>query len=132
LFFENPLINLACIFMAISVFLFLKYHLEKLINYCYSNHNFLNIYLFYKQAIWSYAVFLALPLLTFFVYYPHSEANFLAIIITISGVYYLLNMVYFLYKNRSFAIRNWYYFILYLCALEIAPYYFLYNLFVIA
>ena len=131
LFFSEALLNLLSVFMIISLFFFIKYHFEKLINFCYHNHEFLNMYLFFKQVIWSYAVFLSLPFLIFFIYFPDSNINFLYVTLGVSAVYFIINIFYFLYKNRSFAIRNWYYFILYLCALEIAPYYFLYNLFVI-
>jgi len=132
LLFESVLLNLIIIFFVVSIFFLVKYHLEKLINFCFSNHKFLNIYLFYKQAIFSYSIFMALPLLVIIIYFSGMSEVLVYLMLSISGLYFVVNVLYFIYKNRTFALRNWYYFILYLCTLEIAPYYFLYNLIVVA
>jgi hypothetical protein len=132
LIFSLPAFNITALFLLISVFYFLKYHLEKLVNYCFANHKLISFYLFYKQTIWSYAIFLSLPLLIIYVYMPGKHISLVYVTIFISTLYYLVNTLYFVYKNRSIALGNWYYIILYLCALEIAPYYILYNLIAIA
>jgi len=75
---------------------------------------------------------MALPLLVIIIYFSGMSEVLVYLMLSISGLYFVVNVLYFIYKNRTFALRNWYYFILYLCTLEIAPYYFLYNLIVVA
>lgn len=128
----SPFINIALIFALLCVFSFLKIYLEKLVNFCFADHQLLKVYVFYKQMIWSYATYLSLPILIFYMYFPESTYYILLMSFAVMAIFYSLNIIYFIYKNRKQVFGNWYYFILYLCALEIAPYYFMYKMLVIA
>ena len=127
----HPLLEILIIFVVISAFSFLKYHIEKLINKSIGDSSFLNFYIFYKQMIWTYAVFLGLPFLILSVYLPFKNIDVFMVSLFVIGGFYAIQQVIFAYKNRSFLIRNWFYFILYLCTLEIAPYFFLYKIFAV-
>lgn len=127
LMFSSTALNFLMIFLSLSLFFLTKYYFEKFVNYCFSRHQLLDIYLFYKHIIWSYAIFILLPALFFYVYLPVDFRYIFYLIILFSVIYYVINILIFLYRNRSLVYRYWYYFILYICALEIAPYYFLYN-----
>lgn len=124
----NAFLSISVIFFMLLLFSAVKYGLEKLINFACCKASFLNYYLFYKQVIMSYAIFLGLPFLVFEVYNPISSVNFIYIGLTVMGLFFILNLLIFAYKNLSLLIGNWFYFILYLCALEIAPYFFLYKI----
>lgn len=127
----NPFLSISIIFLSLCLFSVVKFCLEKIINFVCCKTLFLNFYLFYKQIIWSYAIFLGLPFLIFEVYSPFSSVNFLYVSLTVMGVLFTFNLLIFAYKNLSLLISQWFYFILYLCTLEIAPYFFLYKIFAV-
>lgn len=124
-----PFFKVLIIFTLLSLLSLLKYLLEKLVNKCLTDSDMLSYYQFYKQILWSYSIFLGLPFLIFIIYNPSGSPTILYISFGFMAVFYLLKILFLLYKNRSLLIRNWYYLILYLCALEIAPYFFLYKIF---
>ncbi len=123
-----PFFQVLIIFSIILLLSFLKFQLEKLVNKCMTDSYILTYYQFYKQIIWSYSIFLGIPFLIFIIYNPSGSLTILHISFGFMAGFYLLKMLFLVYKNRSLLIRNWYYFILYLCALEIAPYFFLYKI----
>ncbi|RRO16816.1 DUF4271 domain-containing protein [Flavobacteriaceae bacterium 14752] len=127
----NSYLNVLIIFLILTLFSVLKYYFEKAINFSLCNSSFLNYYLFYKQIIWSYAFFLGLPFLIFEVYSPFISVNFFIIGLVLIGLFFIINLLFFTYKNLSMLIKHWFYFILYLCTLEIAPYFFLYKIFAV-
>lgn len=131
LFNFYPLFNVLIIFSILCLFSTTKYYLEKLINRCLANSSYLNFYLFYKQVIWTYAVFLGLPFLVLSVYLPYEKFDILSLSLLIMVLFYAIKLISFIYKNRGILNMYWYYFILYLCTLEIAPYFFLYKVFAI-
>ncbi|NBC58869.1 MAG: DUF4271 domain-containing protein [Bacteroidetes bacterium] len=130
-FEDNTLLNVSIIFLILCIFSVLKYYLEKTINFVCCKSSFLDYYLFYKQIIWSYAIFLGLPFLIIEVYLPVSSINFLHLSLIVMGLFFTLNLFVFAYKNLKLLISHWFYFILYLCTLEIAPYFFLYKIFAV-
>jgi hypothetical protein len=116
------------LFLIISFISFLKYQIENLVNKCITDSKILRHYQVYKQIIWSYSIYLGLPFLIMAAYYPSDNSTFLFLGLAITVAYYILKILIIIYKNRRLLIGNWYYFILYLCALEIAPYFFLYKI----
>jgi len=127
----NSLVSLMVIFLISVMFSVIKYYFEKAVNFSFCKSSFLNYYLFHKQIIWSYAIFLGLPFLILEVYSPFKSINFLIIGVVLMGLFFIFNLLIFSYKNLSLLIRYWFYFILYLCTLEIAPYFFLYKIFAV-
>ncbi len=124
----NSFLNVLIVFVIIGVFSILKYYIEKTINFSFQSSSFINYYLFYKQIIWSYSIFLGLPFLVLEVYSPFSSINFVNVSFMIMGLFFVISLLVFAYKNLSLLIRHWFYFILYLCTLEIAPYFFMYKI----
>jgi len=127
----SSLLLVFILFVALCLFSFLKYQVEKFINKCMTNSSFINFYLFFKQVIFSYTTFLSLPFLIISVYSSSNDTYFYLISSIVIGLFFILRILLFFYQNRSVLIGSWYYFILYLCTLEIAPYFFLYKIFAV-
>lgn len=127
----NSFLNVLIVFIILGLFSTVKYYFEKFVNFSFCNSSFLNYYLFYKLTVWSYAIFLGLPFLILEVYAPFSSINFMNVSLVIMGLFFVISLLVFAYKNLSLIMRHWFYFILYLCTLEIAPYFFMYKIFAV-
>lgn len=117
------------IFTFLTVFILSKYLIEKIIGAAFDIEEFVEQFNLQKV---SYRTFIGLFLLPIncFLYYNDSISHnlilfLLFIILIINVLTYLLSIKN--YQNILFG--NLFYFILYLCALEIAPYYFMYYWF---
>lgn len=117
------------IFTFLTVFILSKYLIEKIIGTAFEIEEFVEQFNLQKV---SYRTFIGLFLLPIncFLYYNDSISHnlilfFLFIILITNVLTYLLSIKN--YQNILFG--NLFYFILYLCALEIAPYYFMYYWF---
>lgn len=131
LFNFYPLFEVLILFFILSLFSIIKYYFEKLVNKSLNNSYFLNFYIFYKQIIWTYAVFLGLPFLILSVYLPYKSSDIFFVSLLVIVLFYSFKLISLCYKSRSALTSHWYYFILYLCTLEIAPYFFLYKIFAV-
>ncbi len=115
---------------AYSLFILIKFSLEKIVGNIFSLDEIINNYLYQKL---SYRNFLGIlfflgNLFFLYVYPPTASALFI-----FGGCALALNAIALLYsykKNGKLIFSNFFYFILYLCALEIAPYIILYKTFV--
>ena len=114
---------------AYTVFVLIKFSLEKIVGNIFSLDDVINNYLYQKL---SYRNFLAILLFVgnlFFLYiYPPTLMAIYIFCIAIIA----LNAIALLYsykKNGKLIFGNFFYFILYLCALEISPYIILYKTF---
>jgi hypothetical protein len=113
-----------------AAFVLVKYYLEKIVSVVFSLEPILNQYLYEKityRNLLAIAVFLG-NLVFFFIYEPtlYVLTVFVGIIISLNAL-----SVFYSYKtNGKLILRNFFYFILYLCALEISPYFILYKLFI--
>jgi hypothetical protein len=113
-----------------SVFVFVKFAIEKIVSNIFSIDSLINSYLYQKL---SYRNLLAIALLlgNIIFYYAVKPSAvllfiFIATIILLNGI-----ALFYSYKtNGNLILRNFFYFILYLCALEISPYIILYKAFV--
>ncbi len=115
------------IIIGVSVFTIVKLFIEKMIGTIFSIENFINQYVYKKLT---YRNFLALFLLAvnLFLYLAFDPSPTTLLVIT--SVLMLFNslVVFYSIKNyRSLLFSNFFYFILYLCTLEISPYYILYK-----
>lgn len=111
------------------LFVFLcKILIEKIVSIVFSIESLIDDYLFYKISYRNFLGVILLPLNLLFVYTEKPSKIILFIII---GSLVLLNLVtlFSAYKrNENIILKNLFYFILYLCTLEIAPYFMLYKL----
>ena len=124
----------ATIFIKITLasftFILIKTCIEKLIGSIFDIETIINNYIFTKL---SYRNFISLFLIVLnFIFYFSIEPTMLLLFI-FSGFIVVLNLfiLFINYKNyRSLIFSNFFYFLLYICALEISPYLILYKVIV--
>lgn len=116
------------IFTFLVFFILSKYLIEKIIATSFNIEEFMEQFNLQKVTYRTYIGLLILPLNIILFYYDTISRNIpliiIAIILIINIVTYLISIKN--YQNLIFG--KLFYFILYLCALEIAPYYFMYYL----
>ncbi len=126
---KTDLIVYIQIFTFLSVFILSKYLIEKIIATTFKIEEFNEQFNLLKVNYRAYFGFILLPV-NILLFYNTLNSNWffwlLSItLITINIITYLVALK--LYQNLL--LRKIFYFILYLCTLEIAPYYFIYNWF---
>ena len=113
--------------LASFIFILIKTCIEKLIGSIFDIETIINNYIFTKL---SYRNFISLFLIVLnFIFYFSVEPTMLLLFI-FSGLIVVLNLfiLFINYKNyRSLIFSNFFYFLLYICALEISPYLILYK-----
>lgn len=118
------------IVLASFAFILIKTSIEKLIGSIFDIETIINKYIFTKL---SYRNFISLSLIALnFIFYFSIEPN-IELLFIFSGFIILLNLfiLFINYKNyRSLIFNNFFYFLLYICALEISPYLILYKVLV--
>ncbi len=113
----------------LSVFVLGKFLVDKIIGTAFSMEEFVEQFNLQKASYRSYIALLLFPI-NVVIYYNSTVPNFIFnalifLILTINLLTYLASL-----KNyQNLLTGKLFYFILYLCALEIAPYYFLYYWF---
>jgi len=125
----NVLLFLQILFV-VFVFIIVKTSIEKMIGAIFSIEKLIDHYIYEKL---SYRNFLSLLLIITNLIFYFSIKPDLNILLILTGILFLVNMLIlsFSYKNyRSLIFNNLFYFLLYICALEISPYIILYNAFI--
>jgi hypothetical protein len=117
------------IFTFLTVFILSKYLIEKIIGTAFDIEEFVDQFNLQKVSYRTFLGLFLLPINCFLFYNDSISPNLilflLSILLIINAFTYLLSI-----KNyQNILIGNLFYFILYLCALEIAPYYFMYHWF---
>lgn len=116
------------LFIGTMVFLTLKYWLERLIGIIFNIGSFTKKYLFFKVGIRNFSAIITFPLLLVVVYLLNFNPIFIKAIILIYGGIQVFGLMSFYIKYRKTITQYWLYFILYICSLEIAPYFILFKL----
>ncbi|WP_029037301.1 DUF4271 domain-containing protein [Salinimicrobium xinjiangense] len=124
---ERPKVLFLRIVTAYTAFVLLKFSLEKIIADVISVNQRMNYYLFYKLSYRNFMSLILLPVVIFLIYVWHPTSLILFIILGIILLMNFITLISVFRKNSQFIFNNWFYFILYLCALEIGPYYILYK-----
>ena len=112
-------------FYHIGLFIFLKYLLEKFIGWLFKFNricnNYLNAKLFYFNTVGTLVLFLNI----LSVFSNNFNQELVYVSLTIILLYLIIShfTIFFSFKNLIY--KNWFYFILYLCTLEIIPYYYI-------
>lgn len=123
----DPIVLIKLIF-AIASFILIKVLVERLIGSVFEIDQLIDHYLFQKTAYKHLIGLLLIPLNLIFIYvYAPSKVAILIVISVIIGI----NIAGFITSFKTFQkllISNFFYFILYLCALEIGPYIIIYHL----
>lgn len=111
-----------------SIFILIKYIIEKIVGYIFEIESIINNYLYEKL---SYTSLLSILLFIFnivFLYAFTPSKMTIYITIAVVVVLFAISLVSSFKRNGNFIFKHFFYFILYLCALEIGPYLILYKL----
>lgn len=125
----NVLLFLQILFV-VFVFIIVKTSIEKIIGTIFSIEKLIDHYIYEKL---SYRNFLSLLLIITNLIFYFSIKPDLNTLLILAGILFLVNMLIlsYSYKNyRSLIFSNLFYFLLYICALEISPYLILYKAFI--
>ncbi len=133
IFFHPTLINAPFLFVKIitftTFFIIIKYILEKIVAVILDLESHINTYNFYKLSTRNLFGITLIPINLLLVYYINgNKIIFFSVILTFL-LYNLIGLFFLLKNYQKLIISKLFYFILYLCALEIAPYLVIYKFF---
>lgn len=127
---DNPLNFMFKLTLGVGIFVLIKVLLERLIGSLFEIDKLMEIYLFQKISYKNYLGLLLLPINALLIFNVRPS---LTLVYSIVIFLLILNGIGLmsLFKTHLNVIKNnLFYFILYLCALEIAPYVILYKVFI--
>jgi len=116
------------IFTLLSVFILGKFIVEKIIAATFGIEEIIEQFNLQKVNFRTYAGLLLLPVSIMLFYGDYASKSLLFVIIVTLLIINLLTYLISLKNYQNLIFGKLFYFILYLCALEIAPYYFIYYL----
>jgi len=123
---SDGLLYLQIVF-AYGLFIGMKFYIEKIIGNLFSFDAQLETYLYQKLTFRNLMGIFLLGINILFLYaLPQSRISLIIIIVSIV-VINLISLFYSYRTNEKFIMNHFFYFILYLCALEISPYLILYK-----
>jgi hypothetical protein len=125
---ENQGMILLRIITGYSFFVLLKIIVEKIIANVFDIDNYIDNYLFQKHTYRNFISLILFPLSIFLVYTDNIGNVIFYVILGFIFIALIYTFYRIIIKNEGLVSRNWFYFILYLCALEITPYIILYKL----
>ncbi|PIF61592.1 DUF4271 domain-containing protein [Flavobacterium sp. 11] len=117
------------IFTFLTFFVLSKYLIEKIIATSFNIEEFMEQFNLQKVTYRTYIGLIILPLNIILFYYDSFSRNIPLLIITIILIMNILTYLISIKNYQNIIFGKLFYFILYLCALEIAPYYFMYYWF---
>ena len=110
----------------LTFFVLSKYIIEKIIAIAFEIEEFVEQFNFQKVTFRTYIGLFILPINIIMFYYDSISRNFLLFIIATVLITSTLTYLVSIKNYQNIIFSKLFYFILYLCALEIAPYYFMY------
>ncbi|TNJ44232.1 DUF4271 domain-containing protein [Tamlana fucoidanivorans] len=113
-----------------SVFILIKVLVERLIGSLFEIDKLTDQYLFQKITFKNYLGIILLPINALLIYSFQPTLSFIYGIVTLLFIINIMGLISSFKSNQSLLKHNLFYFILYLCALEIAPYIILYKVFI--
>jgi hypothetical protein len=116
------------IFTLLTVFILSKFLVEKIIATIFGIEDVIEQFNLQKVTFRTYIGILLLPVSIILYYGDFSTNMTFFVIISILLILNLLTYLKYIKKYLNLIFGKFFYFILYLCALEIAPYYFIYYL----
>lgn len=115
--------------VGIGIFILAKVLLERLIGSLFEMDKLIDDYLFQKITYKNYLGILLLPINAILLFSFSPTLKILYIIIILLLIVNIVGVITTFKAHQSLLKRNLFYFILYLCTLEIAPYIILYKVF---
>lgn len=126
----EPSINVMIKFtVGVGIFILIKVLLERLIGSLFEIDKLIDDYLFQKITYKNYLGVLLLPINALLLFSFSPTLKILYIIIILLLIVNTVGVITTFKAHQSLLKRNLFYFILYLCTLEIAPYIILYKVF---
>ena len=116
--------------VGIGIFVLIKVLLERLIGSLFEIDKLIDAYLFQKISYKNYLGLLLLPINVFLIFSFKPNLTIIYIIIIILLIINVSGLFTTIKTNQSLIKQNLFYFILYLCALEIAAYIIIYKVFI--
>ena len=116
--------------VGIGIFILIKVLLERLIGSLFEMDKLMDDYLFQKISYKNFLGIFLLPINAILIYTFPISLTLIYIMITIMLIINIIGLTTSFKTHQSVIKNNLFYFILYLCALEIAPYIILYKVFV--
>ena len=129
--FQNESVPQSSLFkigFAIGVFMLIKVLIERLISSVLNLDFIINDYLFEKINYKNFLGLILIPVNALLIYRFEPNENTLLVIVSILLTINSIGLIFFFKKHQNTIKKNFFYFILYLCALEISPYLVLYKL----
>ena len=109
----------------VSIFFVVKIMLDFIIGRLFSISELMKNYI-WKKLVYHNSLGILLLLFNFLIAYSIFDGYYMTLIsIYISLVFLLFSYCSIYFSMKKVIIKNWFYFILYLCTLEIIPYYYL-------
>ncbi|MBA4276573.1 DUF4271 domain-containing protein [Flavobacterium sp.] len=110
-------------------FILSKFLIEKIIATAFNIEEFVEQFNFQKVTFRTYIGLFILPINIILFYYDSISRNILIFLIAIILIINIFTYLVSIKNYQNIIFGKFFYFILYLCALEIAPYYFMYYCF---
>ncbi|WP_353936403.1 DUF4271 domain-containing protein [uncultured Olleya sp.] len=111
----------------IALFLIVKVLFEKVIATLLNIDTLIETYVFHKLTYRNFSGLLLIPINTLLIYSVLPNPTILLVVITILFITLTIGVIQFIKTNLNLFKKNLFYFILYLCTLEIAPYVVIYQ-----
>jgi hypothetical protein len=118
------------IFVGIGALILIKVLLERLIGSLFDIDELIDSYIFQKTNYKNYVGLILLPINVILIFAINPTTTVIYIILGLITLVNLIGFVTSFKSHQKTILNNFFYFILYLCALEIAPYIILYKLFI--
>ena len=126
---KTDLILFVRIILFLTYFVISKFLIEKIMANAFDIEEILEKFSFQKVIFRTYIGLFLLPLNIILFYYDALSRSFMIIMIFLVLILFVLTYLISLKNYQNIIFSKLFYFILYLCALEIGPYYFLYYWF---
>lgn len=125
---KNDWLLFARVFTGLTVFILSKFLIEKIIAVTFDIEELIDEFNLQKVNFRTYIGLLLFPVSAIMFYSNYATNSLIIIVISILLIINLLTYFFSLKNHQNLIINKLFYFILYLCALEITPYYFIYYL----
>ena len=116
--------------LSIGIFILIKVLIERLIGSLFEIDKLIDQYIFQKISFKNYLGLLLLPINALLIYSFKPTINIIYSIVLLLLIINIIGLISTLKANQSLIKNHLFYFILYLCALEIVPYIILYKVFI--
>jgi len=127
---KNTFTSFVQVFTLFSFFIIAKYLIEKIIAVTFEIEEFINHFNLYKLSYRAFISLISFPMVVVFYFNNSFDKSIFYSLVIIILIFHVYSYLKTLRSFQNEITHHKFYFILYLCALEIAPYYFIYYWFI--